>query len=303
MMTDGTDATKITPTSLAQVREIVTALNRVDLARAEYEYLLNQIGLLIKGIPLLAHPVPIGTVIHRGVCYTEKPTQVSFLGAPPAEKVTGYQRCNSPGNPLFYCSLDTNAILSELDVQVGQTLYLSKWTVREEFFHIRIPPDATPDVQASPTYSKVETFFETRFSQRVHETFSEQYKLTAAIAERLSGGELIGDGSLIQGRRWGAVVYPSVAHIGRSDNLAIRPSIVEACLELNGVYEYQVIDRDEKSWSTQNTDYSANFENGSIVWAGRPPQWVLAPGEQLRVQVENNQWVARRPDGTIVHPS
>ncbi|WP_322009734.1 hypothetical protein [Paraburkholderia sp. J12] len=282
------------------VREIVTALNRADLRTADYAYLVARVGELIKGIPMRAASVRPGTTLYRGVIYKEKPGNVSYLSYPPAHLVKNYQRCNGPGSPMFYCSVDSAAVFAELDAQPGDKVYLSKWIINKEFFFFRIPPDTSDAIKDDAAFSKIETFFETRFAQPIHETYSEQYKLTAAITEKFSTGNLIGDAASINGRVLGAVAYRSVAHTPRSDNVAIRPSVVDQCLQLTNVREVEVVGREGESRTVRETDFSANFEDGKINWAGRPGHWTVEPGGSLQFAVENGEWVARSADGTVV---
>ncbi len=77
------------------------------------------------------------TTFYRGVIYAEKPMNVGYLGYPPARLVNNYQRCNGPGKPMFYCSVDSAAVFAELDAQLGDKVYLSKWTIDKEFFFFR----------------------------------------------------------------------------------------------------------------------------------------------------------------------
>ncbi|MGS1063520.1 hypothetical protein [Burkholderia glumae] len=294
------EETVVQRSSIHRAREIVTALNRLDLGAADYAYLLARIGELIKGIPLQAATVRQGTTLYRGVIYSNRPNDVCYLGYPPAHLVSNYQRCNGPGSPMFYCSVDNAAVFAELDAQPGDKVYLSKWTVTKEFFHFRIPPDTSDEFRADAAFSKIETFLETRFAQPIHDTYSEQYKLTAAITEKFSTGDLLGDAAILSGRVLGAVAYPSVAHTTRSDNVAIRPPVVDQCLQLTSVQEIEVVSRSGGSREVRETDFSSDFAEGKINWAGRPGHWVLQPGESLQFVVENGQWVARRADGTVV---
>lgn len=285
-----------------KAREIITNLNRVDLTRADYQSLLKQISRLITGIPMMAFSVPEGTVFYRGVCHSHKPEQVDLLGHPPADKVTGFQRCNIPAKPMFYASADSAAIFAEIGANAGDNIYLSKWIVDTEFFAFRIPPNTSEDMRSDPVFSRLETFFETRFSQPVHRVFSDQYKITAAIAEKLSTGAMIWDNGTTDGRLLGGVIYPSVAHSSRSDNIAIQPNVARDCLRLQDVREIKVIEKREDSWVTQWTDFCAGFDQGKIGWTGRGPEWTVNPGGVLTFTAENHEWVARNPDGTIVHP-
>ncbi|WP_338943605.1 hypothetical protein [Paraburkholderia sp. 22B1P] len=174
MVTDNNARPKaIERTANQKVREMVTALNRANLKTVDYAYLVDQIGQLIKGIPLQAASVPRGTVLYRGVIHRKKPDNVAFLSYPPVQLVTNFQRCNGPGRPMFYCSVDSAAVYAELDAQPEDRVYLSKWTVEQEFLFFRIPPDTSEQLKDDPVFSKIETFFETRFAQPIHETFSE----------------------------------------------------------------------------------------------------------------------------------
>lgn len=285
-----------------KAREIIANLNRVDLTRADFPFLLKQISTLITGIPMMAFPVPKGTIFYRGVCYSHKPEQVGLLGYPPADKVTGFQRCNIPAKPMFYASADSAAIFAEISAKPGDKIYLSKWVVDTEFIAFRIPPDTSDDVLSDPVFSRLETFFETRFSQPIHRVFSDQYKITAAISEKLSTGAVIWDNGITDGRPFGAVIYPSVAHPSRSDNIAIQPNVARDCLRLQDVREIKVIENLDNSWVTQWTDFCADFSQEKIHWTGRGPKWSVNPGGFLTFTAENHEWVARNQDGTIVHP-
>ena len=291
------------PIGLSRVREIVTALNRIDLARADYAYLRERISLLVKGFSLKASLVPVGTAFFRGIIYPQRPTHVSALSPPPPEIITNYQRCNCPGRPMFYAGMDIAAIFAEIDAKQGDKVYLSKWLVEKEFFYFRIPPIPASEIQNDPAWANIETFLETRFIHPIHETFSHQYKLTAAISQQFSNGAILIDGIEKSGPRLGAVAYPSVAHSSRSDNIAIQPSTVQDCLKLQDVREMYVVEHIGNSRKVQYLDFSANFDLGLINWAGRMPQWTIGPGEVVTFAVEQYEWVARKDNGSIVHPA
>ncbi|MFC3939197.1 RES domain-containing protein [Pseudomonas gingeri] len=290
-------------TSTTKIREIVTSLNRADFSAIDYEHLLTQVGVLIKGTPMKVQSLPVGTTLYRGVIYSERPSEVSYLGSPPAALVTNFQRCNGPGKPMFYASVDIAAVFSELNAEVGDIVYLSSWIVDREFFCFRIPPGAGEGMEEDFAFSKIETFFETRFAQPIHETFSAQYKLTAAITEKLSTGNVLGLPELIKGRPFGAVIYPSVAHTSRSDNIAIQTSVAQSCLRLSDVRAIEVTERQADSHTVREIDFSSDFEDEHIKWLGRPRQWTLNSMGTFNFTVENGMWVARTEDGTVINPS
>jgi hypothetical protein len=284
-----------------EARAIINNLNRVNLKSADYKSLFNQIGKLITKIPMRAFFIEEGTTFYRAVRYNSKPKEICFLGSPPPEKVTGYQRCNVPGDPMFYAGCYIGAVLSEIGANDGDNVYLSKWVTEKQFLAFRIPPDSPEEMKQDPGFSRIETFFETIFSRPVHETFSEQYKITSAIAQKLTTG-VIKNANEDYGQQFGAVVYPSVVHPSRADNIAIKPNVEKRCLRLQDVSEICVIENEEHSFKIKIIDFSSNFTNDEIIWSGRTPSWTAEKGEVLIFTNEANGWVARRQDGTIVHP-
>lgn len=288
--------------SSSQQRVITSNLNRIDLATADFEYLLKQIGNLIHGIPLKLEAAASGQRVYRGVRYSDKPTRTSLLSHPPVEKVIDFQRCNRPGNPMFYASADAPTVLAELNAKAGDVVYLSTWTIEREFLFFRIPLVASnPELEDEPSFARVSTFFETKFMQPVHHTFSHQYKVTAAIAHRLSHGPIAGEHPILDGRELAAIVYPSVAHVSRTHNIALRPDMVSKCLKLRGVREIEVIRCEAGSIEFVEHDFSGEFIDGEIIWKGRTAQWPMEPGQSLNFTIENKAWVARDRNGKIVH--
>jgi len=284
-----------------EARDIIKNLTRVNLKSADYKSIFNQIEKLIRWIPLRAFFVEEGTTLYRAVRYNSKPNKICFLGSPPPEKVVGYQRCNIPGDPMFYACLYIGVALSEVGAKDGDTVYLSKWVTEKRFLAFRIPPDSPIEVRHDPVFSRIETFFETIFSRPIHETFSEQYKITSAIAQKLTTGVVKSEKEDF-GQIFGAVVYPSVVHPSRGDNIAIKPNIEKSCLRLQDVSEVRVIKNEDNSFKIENTDFSSDFTGGEIIWSGRAPNWTIEKGELITFTNEANGWVARRNDGTIVHP-
>jgi hypothetical protein len=281
------------PVSAYEARGIIKKLNRMDLDRIGYGHIKNTIQSLITGLPIRMITPHLSARLYRGVIHKDKPLDVKLLGYPPKELVTSFQRCNPPNSPMFYCSVDPAVVCSESRVRHGDRIYLSKWSVVEEFFCARISPNEEGH-KNSLEHELIFGYFETKFLQPVHETYSNQYKITAAICEKLTTGNIIGDP-----RTNGGLTYPSVAHPSRSENLAIQPHVVDRCLRLDWVEELLIEEVTDISISYNRTDFSANFENGLIVWTGKPLHWTLAPGELITMTAEHDGWVARDMDGNI----
>lgn len=285
---------------LSEAREIRRKLSRVDLSSAEYGYVKSIVEQFVKGFYIRAFTLKKGQRLYRGVKYDFQPDNVSFLGAPPAHKVEGFQRCNKPHSPMFYCSVDPAAVFYELDVKEGDVVYLSKWSVDIDDFFVSPVVCQLDDDSLYSALDMVYTYFETVFSQPVHDTFSYQYKVTAAISELLAARGVNGDPA---GREIGGLSFPSVSHPNCSDNLVLYPDVSERCLSLDYVEEVEVIKVSGKTIDVKFTDISNSFDSGVINWAGRPGEWSIAPGQVLTFTAEPDGWVARDSVGNVVSPS
>ncbi|MFS2035732.1 RES domain-containing protein [Polaromonas sp. CT11-55] len=282
----------------SKARELIRQLNRMDLERADFGYIKEQVSKLFVGLQLRAFMPRKDVRLYRGVRYKEKPTLKSQLGYPPEHLVVNFQRCNPPGMPVFYCSPDPGAVFFELNVQPGECFYISKWSVCEDFYVIQMAPEVE-DGEGNYLSDMVSTFFETKFLQPIHATYSSQYKITAAIAERMMQGT-IDESSDVE---VGGMTYPSVSHPGRSDNLAIRSAIVDSCLRLDYVEEIFVKDIRGTQIDFERRDFSSKFLNGNIEWKGELGNWDIPPGAGLTITKEPDGWVARNERGVIVDPA
>ncbi len=283
-------------------------MNRLNLDDADYDHLLRRVNRLITGVPLAGTVIKPRTRLYRGRKCRTKLMQLSDLGAPPVTAVVNFQRCNPPNDPMFYCATHQATACYELNAAVGEIVYISCWHVKNEFLTQVIPPDRMSKSTDS-RLAMIATFFETKFSQPIHETFSSQYKITSAIADRLTAKEFNLTAPTDAPNREaylhgvGCLLYPSVAYPKEAECLAIRPRIVESCLELAYVEEWQVTAIGAGEVSIQRLDVSGSFENGEIGWTGKPLHWTLKEAGQLvTATAEPDGWVLRNEDGTLVRP-
>lgn len=285
----------------AHYRDIITELNRADLPRMAYKDLLKRIGDLIDGVPLKIESVAVGQALYRGIRYTERPSHLKQLSAPPPDKVVNYQRCNGPGHPMFYAAVQSATVFAELGSRKGDLVYLSVWEIVEPFLFIRIPlATSDPALEDNASFARVSTFLETRFMQPVAHAFSDQYKITAAAAEKLSNGPIAGDTTILNGQELSAVAYPSVAHVARAQNVAIRPEIVAKCMRMKGVREIEVFGRTEAEIHILDRDFATAGDDGVLVWQGRPQQWPQVNARPLTARIEGGEWVLRDEAGNVV---
>lgn len=198
---------------------------------------------------------------------------------------------------MFYCSPDPAAVFYELGVKKGDFLYLSKWSVTTDFVILQIAPNIKYESDHS-LRDMVLIFFETKFSQPIHETYSSQYKITSAIAEEMSKGQFV---NLINAQL-GAMSYPSVSHPGRSENLAIRPEIADTCLKLDYVEEVFIDDVIDQVIQYTRTNFASNFPDGQIEWKDAKLRWNVPPGSTYKATAEADGWIVRDEQGNVVNP-
>jgi RES domain len=294
--------------SVSEIRSTINSINRLNLDVADYDYLVRRVGRLIVGIPLYGSSIQPETRLYRARKSLSKPKSIADLGAPPAELIVSYQRCNPPNEPMFYCSTHQATACYEVDAKPGDLIYISCWTVCKKFFFQIIPPDRLRTSDDN-RLALLATFFETKFTQPIHQTFSSQYKITAAIADRLTAKEFSltisnsSSGHKLHEDGVGCIMYPSVAYLKDADCLAIRPKIVESCLALSYVEEWQITSICCGELSVNRIDMSSSFDEGKILWAGKPLYWTLSnPGQVATATLEHDGWVMRNEHGKVLVP-
>lgn len=289
--------------SSLELRRSIRTLNRLDLDRAGYDQIRARIGEMIQGVMFACFTMQIGTVLYRGRKSSKKLMDVEEIGSPNASLVTDYQRCNKPNDPMFYGAVHPATAVYELNPDIGESVYLSNWTTTEEFLAQTIPPDELGKIENDPIRDQIATFFETKFAQPIHETFSSQYKITSAISDVLTSGSIKGElDDHLRKNKVGAIKYPSVAMSEYAECLALRPWLERNCLKLNYVEEVLITDVGDGTISFDRKDVSSTFANGKIHWAGKPLHWTLDRAGSFQATVERGGWVVRHEDGTIVHP-
>lgn len=288
---------KAKPLTLQEIQKSIKELNSLDLDNADYENIRDLvdrliIGRSINGFMLGGKPIRF----YRGVLHKDKPMKTTLLSYPPAHLVTGFQRANPPGRPMFYCGIDPRIPFFELNISSGDKIYLSKWSARKKFAATTVEfgeGDNALDVI-------VKTYLQTKLSQRIHEVFSSDYKITCAIAEKLSNGT-VEKGKMPD---MGALVYPTVSMAARPENLAIRPEIVDKCLILDYVQEYLVKEINGNNISLVEKDFANQFPDGSIQWKGRPGHLgkLQKKGDYVTATASSFGWVVKDKKGNLIDP-
>lgn len=252
----------------------------MNLDIADYSYIKELVGELIERLPSVATSVELGTNLYRGIVYNDtKPKSVNDLKYPPANRVHSYQRCNPPQSPIFYCSPDDTIPLYELEVKVGDTVYLANWKVINHFFSAHLFENSRK-LEGRVSDKKTLDFFRKMFSTKAQPSISNTYKITSALSEILINAS-INQTQLPVSAMWGGIIYPSTLHPKQSENLAVKPEICDMCLELQYVREIKIFSVDGYDIKGEYTDFCNNFENGEINWTGKNMHFTVHPGESF----------------------
>lgn len=314
--------------SLHEVRQRIEAIRRIDLESADPGYLRGRIDSLFHGFVNETPFVNPGQKVYRAVKWAEKPSYVHQLSYPPAERVSKYGRVNRPGQPIFYGSIGWNAPLFELRLKPGDQIALSRWAITSKLVvnNIGFTESAFQRLQSdrnakqswrrqdqsgsSPSNRLRENYFGAEFTQDVPDHETHKYKISAIIADILLS-DIHDDDKIDDTLSLGmaGLLYPAVALLGHSDNLALKPEIVDKYLRIEQV-EYIRIDSTEidgKYVTFHNThlDFANSFgSDQSIEWKGRPARWhiTIPPGGKVQVSKENGRAVYRDEAGNIIDP-
>jgi len=255
-----------------EIAAAISELNRLDCEHVEFDDIVEKVRFLFDGLALEANVIEPGTKLYRGRQMDSAPKHIRELYYPPPEYVNGFQRCNRPGKPLFYASGNMATLLSEIKTKVGSTVYISEWVTTAQLFCFYFP---FRQPQKNITGARVQTFVENRFSQPIHETFSSQYKITAAISSLIVGEDIGFADSAENGPKLGGLIYPSVAHPARSENVALVPQAADNSLKLLSVTSFKIVSVENHEYKFEELDFCSNFSYDIINWKGYPGSWQI----------------------------
>lgn len=272
-------------------------LGRLDLSKATFRTLQQEIGKLTAGTGV---PIQLSSSTEFFFRVRKNPgsrvATVKELAAPPAALVTGFQRCNGPAEPIFYAASDRMTALKESRVAAGDTVYLSQWIARQKmpFNHVFAPNGAEDYVdQLTPTETTLYTFFDAHMTKQIGADFSDDYKLTAAIAKHLMSNFTPGPEFDIRDDRSVGLRYSSVLSREAAFNVALKPEFAEERLELCHVLEARVTAiGDEGEPKLELLDNADDFTEGKIGWSSDQKMIPLKIENKKKVPfvVKNGRW-------------
>lgn len=252
--------------SSREIRRLCTKLGGMDLKRAKYQFIKNDLSTIFGGLSVnFDYGMMTDTFFRVRANPKNKITKVSELLAPPRECVAGYQRCNGPSEPKFYAASRRVAALIECRVQEGNIVYLSQWMPQNP---ILTNTSLNPLHPAAEFYEPINdvayTFLHGQFSRRIDPLFSDDYKITAAAATMLTPNFQTRD---IDHKDDGiAMEYPSVVDIEDSYNTVFSPKIAARDLKLLHVMELRITGVEHKEIRAEITDTSRLIHDGEIDW-------------------------------------
>ncbi|MVM34222.1 RES domain-containing protein [Spirosoma sp. HMF4905] len=205
----------------------------------------------------------------------EKLQKISQLLGPPVG-MSNYNRCNLPGESVFYAALNLETALWETQPQVGDYITVSEWKIKPGQFlntHSIFHPEKTFLNQESKNafsyYKEAQKNIDPNFGKIFHEVLKflteefmkivssdekENYLFSAFISSRFLQAAPDSNGFKID-----AISYPSTKMDFGLTNLAIRNSIVLDKLQLDSILVFTV----------GETNYDkANIKSKDIIKTG-----------------------------------
>lgn len=162
------------------------------------------------------------------------------------------------------------------------------------FNHV-LAPDASHGFfeRLTPAETTLYAFFDAVFTRNISSTFSDDYKLTAAIAKHLTTNFMPRPGFDIREDRSVGLRYSSVLNRESSFNVALKPKFAEERLQLCHLLEGRVIAIGEQGEpKLEILDNADHFLERTVVWSGDPNMIPLGIEDKNKVSfvTKNGQW-------------
>ncbi len=294
--------------SYLDLRDELFKLNRLDMRRADYQAILHTVQRIIAGFKIELFSFSGAGLMFRARPGNKikKPKDISEIAAPPPHCVTGFQRCNPPGIPMFYASNRRIGALLETGVKAGDRVYLSQWSISQPFpLSIILHTTGTnlnSKVDSSlsgPQSEIIVPFLDRIFTTRIHSDFSDEYKLTAAIAQILTTNWWDPKSTPDNLERC-ALHYSSVI---RSDliNFAVPVEMAARSLRLEHVMELKVTSITDDTVEAVIKDSTRDFSGTKINWSGgcRNVPMLRAPDGSWTITKFKGGWGLGVHDGPV----
>jgi hypothetical protein len=270
---------------------IIESIRALDLNALTVDEIMQRLRLL--PLPLAVTVLKKGAMVFRTRPIEDFPRHIRELSYPyKPEYVSGFGRCNFPGQMIFYGAVDARE-LSEVRVTgVSETMDFDKidrrkrsfvatgkWEVMSDVYLAELVLDA--DSQKNPVTKQAGAFHQQQLRQldkerrAVHEQIlrfhsqelsrrNANYKLTSAISNLFYELELPMLDSMGFFRLEG-ISYPSVETDGKGMNVAILPATVDLKLQPRMVLINEVVPSGEKEFFFHNYEIATQISSDGII--------------------------------------
>ncbi len=275
-----------------ELRSRIAQLNRLNSRTAGYSTIAETYRTMTYGVTSSVNKNGAELYFRVRADLDERPTMLSQLGPPPADKVFGFQRCNPPGVPMFYTASRRMTALLESRVSSGKTVYLSQWIGKQALIVNTSLQEFALGVDSERWDQRNTIFYthlDTLFTKRVHKDFSDDYKFTAAIAQQFTKGfhksweDIPEDGKI-------GFQYSSVVDIENSYNTVFHASSFDQ-FDILHFAELKITGVTENSLTAELTGNAVHFPDGSIVWNDDPG---LVPAMRPKDRSVGVRWLGDR---------
>ncbi len=252
-----------------KIRDIIRELNRIDLETVEYQKVVEKIMPLVTQIPMFIQMSKSTELFFRSrICNNKGIECIDELFAPPNELVKGFQRCNPPHKSMFYSSSKRITTLLECNVKVGDIVYLSQWINKEPTpLNILLSHNIETNLQQISSEQEIITsYLDTIFTRPIHKSFSNAYKITAAITELITNNFKPNKDQDIRDDENVALVYPSILDIQGSYNTVFSPNLAKERLLPLHIMKLKVIEKNGRSIKVKIIDNAREVIEGKIIW-------------------------------------
>ncbi len=274
-----------------RISKSIESLRALDLDALTVEEIMQQLRLL--PLPIAVTILKKGAMVFRTRPIVDFPSHIRELSYPyRPEFVSGFGRCNFPGQMIFYGAVDAKELdevrvtgvsetvdFDSLDRSKRNFIATGKWEVINDIYLAELVLDS--DRQKNPVTKQAGAFHQQQLQgldagrRVVHEQIlrfhSEElskrnanYKLTSAISNlfyELNLPLLDASGSInLEG-----ISYPSVETEGKGMNVALLPTAVDMKLSPRMVLINEVITTGEKEFYFHNYEIATEISPSGVI--------------------------------------
>ena len=201
--------------------------------------------------------------------------------------VTDFQRCNRPGQPIFYCATSIIAPFFEIKPDVGDFIILFRWKTNQllPLTVIAHTDEVFRDLKSNREPQKfplskddvddhINDFILKELSKIFIKNNTDAYKLSTAIFEYFTGSIVLNSPLTKDGYKpdsFPALLYPSISMWANGDNLAIKPTYDDQYMNLEraDLMNVRKVEPDKLNMVTVDHAIFDKYDH-KIPWKNKP---------------------------------